>query len=98
MNENRIKKLKCEDCLKVGTYVVNRDKTMYICTKCGNEKIIYSKEELVHIEKAIFSLANLVDDIDSVECRCDIETVICMRCELLDRLEAVRNDIIDMME
>ena len=93
-----IRKLKCEECLKIGTYVVNKDKTMYICTKCGNKKIIYSKEELIHIEKAIFDLNYLVNDIDNIECRCDIETVVCMRCELLDRLEAMKNDIIDMME
>ena len=93
-----IRKLKCEECLKVRTHIPNRDNTMYICSKCGNEKIIYSKEELIHIEKAIFDLNYLVNDIDNIECRCDIETVVCMRCELLDRLEAMKNDIIDMME
>lgn len=73
MGDKMLKKLKCEECLKEGTYIENRD-------------------------KAIFDLGNLVSDIDNIKCRCDIEAVICMRCELLDRLEAVKNDIIDMLE
>ena len=43
-------------------------------------------------------ISNAMSYIENIDCICDVEHLVCMRCELLDRLKAVKEDLIDMIE
>ena len=90
--------IKCKKCNTKDVCVVEDNNIEYICNKCGFENISYSLDDLKYMAISSVYVSNAMSYIENIDCICDVEHLVCMRCELLDRLKAVKEDLIDMIE
>ena len=65
--------------------------------KYENEEI-YSKKDIGYLIEAIELVKKSIEQLELVECICDKETLTCIRCEMIDRLLAVEEDLKDTIK
>ena len=59
---------------------------------------IYSKKDIQHILEANELIKKSMEQLELVKCICDKETLTCIRCEIIDRLLAVEEDLKDTIK
>ena len=59
---------------------------------------IYSKKDIGYLIEAIELVKKSIEQLELVECICDKETLTCIRCEIIDRLLAVEEDMKDTIK